>query len=355
MNAPSLTSLRVLIVDDDPVYRRIVTMALQRIGVGHCEVAGDLAIARSKLEREPFDAVTIDVVLRGESGLDLLKWVHANHKKLATILLTSGSQSQASKAVDALLLGASALIIKPNGASASAQLDKELSTVLGGVAREKGSSAAPIKTIAKSDRMTPGPRDVVAIGASTGGPPVLLDFLTALPADYATPILITQHMPALHVQHFADLLRERAHRKVKVPAPGELLQPGFVYVAPGNVHMIVRRTVEGVKLLHHDGPEEHHCRPAVDPMFRTVAVVCGERAIGVVMTGMGADGAAGAAVMHEAGAPILVQDRESSVVWGMPGATVAKGVADVVARPVELANWVVTLDSNYKQFNRRAI
>lgn len=348
----NIADLKVLIVDDDAVYRRIVSLSLQRLGVQMTEVASDIATARLKLEREHFDLVTIDVVLRGESGLELLSWVHQNRKKVATVLLTSGSQSQANKAVDALLLGASALIIKPSGENASAQLDKSMGDVLAGVAREKVISPAPPPN-RKSTRLDPAPREIVAIGASTGGPPVLLEYLSALPKDYATPILITQHMPELHVQHFADLLRQRSGRMVKIPLPGELLQPSHVYVAPGGKHLVVRRTAEGIKLLHYDGAAEHHCKPAVDPMFRAVAVVCGSRAIGIVMTGMGSDGAAGAFTLHEAGAPVMVQDRDSSVVWGMPGATVAKGIADLIAHPTELANWTVTLDSGAKQ--RKAV
>ena len=349
----NIADLKVLIVDDDAVYRRIVGLSLQRLGVQKTEVASDIATARVKLERENFDLVTIDVVLRGESGLDLLSWVHKDRKKVATVLLTSGSQSQASRAVDALLLGASALIIKPSGENAAAQLDKSLGDVLAGVARERAGAPVPVQT-KKSNRLDPGPREVVAIGASTGGPPVLLEYLSALPKGYPTPILITQHMPELHVQHFAELLRQRSGRIVKVPAPGELLQPEHVYVAPGGKHLVVRRTAEGIKLLHYDGAAEHHCKPAVDPMFRTVAVVCGNRAIGIVMTGMGNDGAAGAYTLHEAGAPVLVQDKDSSVVWGMPGATVAKGIADLIAHPSELANWTVTLDSGAKQ-QRKAV
>jgi two-component system, chemotaxis family, protein-glutamate methylesterase/glutaminase len=353
--------LRVLIVDDDPVYRRIVTLALQRLGVSNSQVAADLSIARSKLQREAFDVVTIDVVLSGESGLDLLPWVHQHYKKIATILLTSGSKAQANKAVDALLLGASALILKPIGADASRQLDAALSNVLASVAREKkstssgGAALCAQPAVVASDRLRPQPRELVALGASTGGPPVLLELLNALPKDYATPMLIVQHMPALHMPHFADLLRHRAKRQVIIPADGEAVRPDRIYVAPGGLHMVLRRSAQGLTLTHSNGPEEHNCKPAVNPLFRSVAAVCGHLATAVVLSGMGEDGATGAAEMRAAGAPILVQDRKSSVVWGMPGAVVARGAADIVASAAELARWVVSLDSSYRRMERKAL
>jgi two-component system chemotaxis response regulator CheB len=207
---------------------------------------------------------------------------------------------------------------------------------------------------AASERLNPRPREVIAIGASTGGPPVLLEFLNALPRDYATPMMIVQHMPVLHMPHFADLLRQRSKRQVVIPADGETVLPGRVYVAPGGLHMMLKRSAKGLILLHSDGPEEHNCKPAVNPLFRSVAAVCGHLATAVVLSGMGEDGATGAGEMRAAGAPILVQDRDSSVVWGMPGAVVARGAADFVATAGELAKWVVSLDSSYRQTERKA-
>ena len=343
------SALSGLVVDDDAAYRRILTLSLQRIGIQNVAVAGDLTLARSKLERESFDFVTIDIVMRGESGLELLRWAQQNQPELATILVTSGSESAACRAVDALLLGATALVLKPSGPAASAELDRSLFNVLNGlrsVHQTAGrlSAPAPVKVQSSGVALRQARRELIAIGASTGGPPVVMNFLEKLPKPLLTPIVITQHMPAPHMLHFANLLKERTGLAVSIPLDGEDVRPGHVYVAPGGRHMLIARQADKLVLRHDDGPEEHHCRPAVDPMFRSVARACGQAVVGVVMTGMGADGALGAVALRERGAPVVIQDRESSVVWGMPGAVHAKGAADVVAPGDDLADWVASLD-----------
>lgn len=344
-------SLRALVVDDDATYRRILDQSLRRIGIAEVSLAGESSVARGKLEREPFDVITIDVVLRGESGLDLLAWVRAKYPKLTAILVTSGSESQACRAVDGLLLGASALIIKPSGPGAAAQLDAALSEAIS-VPSRRGMSGRlprlPSMPMPSIDDLIAAPREIIAIGASTGGPQAVLLLLTSLPRSLRTPIVITQHLPALHVPHFASLLRERSGLDVGVAKHGEQLASGRIYLAPGGAHLRVIQQGSRLVLVHDDGPEEHCCRPAVDPMFRSVAAACGAGSIGVVLTGMGSDGALGAVALRDRGAPVLVQDKASSVVWGMPGAVVAKGAADVVAPIVELAQWVATLDGSQK-------
>jgi len=349
--------LRVLVVDDDAAYRRILDQSLRRIGVAEVSLAGEVGLARSKIEREPIDVVTIDVVLRGESGLDLLKWLRAHHPKVIAVLITSGSESQACSAVDGLLLGASALIIKPSGPDASAKLDAALNEALSVPSRLATTSRIPRLPSSQIPRISPSdlvaaPRDLVAVGASTGGPSAVLLLLMSLPVGFRTPIVITQHMPALHVPHFAALLRERSGLDVAIAQHGEHLAAHRVYLAPGGSHLRVIRQGSRLVLVHDDGDEEHFCRPAVDPMFRSVATACGAASIGVVLTGMGSDGALGAMALREQGAPVLVQDKVSSVVWGMPGAVVAKGAADLVAPVVELAQWVGSLDISQNS-NRR--
>lgn len=356
----AISSLRVLVLDDDAVYRRIISSSLQRIGISQISVAGELGIARQKLQTENFDVITIDVVLRDGSGLDVLSWVKHNRPGIITILVTAGSNSEASKEVDALLLGASALVLKPSGAGAADKLDKSFKDIIENIIKDR---VPGIGTSVPASRLptpaalgaTPSPRDpallptareLIAVGTSTGGPPVVMQFLESLPKDYRTPIVITQHMPALHIPHFAKLLKDRSGRAVDVAKDGEIVQPGRVYVAPGALHLTVHRQGTQLVLRHDNGPEEHNCKPAVDPMFRSVAEACGSKAIGVVMTGMGSDGALGAVAMRSKGAPIVVQDKPSSVVWGMPGAVVQKGAAHVIAPSFELASWILRLDSN---------
>lgn len=345
MNAA--TALNGLVVDDDAAYRRILTTSLQRIGVANVSVAGDLSLARSKLDREAIDFVTIDIVMRGESGLELLKWMQTHHPDIATILVTSGAESAACRAVDALLLGATALVLKPSGPLAAARLDQSLYEVVSGLSVVRHADTG-IPTLARKEAsaLRSAHRDLIVVGASTGGPPVVMKFIEGLPKPLRTPILITQHMPATHMPHFATLLKERTGVNVDIAHDREEVQSGRVYVAPGGLHLRVERGPRRLILCHDQGPEEHHCRPAVDPMFRSAAIACGGALVGVVMTGMGADGALGAMALRERGAPVVIQDRESSVVWGMPGAVASKGAADVVAPADDLANWVASLDSS---------
>jgi two-component system chemotaxis response regulator CheB len=186
----------------------------------------------------------------------------------------------------------------------------------------------------------PRARELLAVGASTGGPPVVLEFIRTLPADLAMPVVITQHMPESHLPHFARLLADQSKRPVALGVDGELLAPGRFYVAPGGRHMLVVRDRAGLRIALDNGPEEHFCKPAVDPMFRSVAAACAGTAIGVVMTGMGSDGALGAVELRAAGIPVAVQDEASSIVWGMPGATFAAGAADAVVPGDQLARTV---------------
>ena len=222
-----MSVMRALVVDDDAAYRRILDQSLRRIGVAEVGVAGELAVARGKIEREAIDVVTIDVVLRGESGLELLQWLRAHHPKVIAILVTSGSASQACSAVDGLLLGAAGLIIKPTGPDAAARLDAALSQIIAMPGKRAMTTgriprlpSQPMPPIAPQD-LVAVPRELIALGASTGGPPAVLLFLQSLPRGYATPIVITQHMPAPHVPHFATLLRERTGLAVEVAQHGE--------------------------------------------------------------------------------------------------------------------------------------
>jgi len=334
--------VRVLIVDDDPTYRLVLTKAFEKIkGVELVGSAGTLALARTKIERGMVDVVTIDVVLKDESGLELLPWIQAHHPHLITVLVTSGLAQQARLAVDAMLLGASTLILKPKGPNAPTELSDALTRVVAEAQRRPPLPGRPAKALTAPVRgqtlATAAIREVIAVGASTGGPPVVLQFLKSLPASFDVPILLTQHMPALHVPYFAELLERESKRAVQLAVHGTTIEPGGVYVACDAKHMRLVRSAGRLMVEQDDGPEEHHCRPAVDPMFRSVAAICGDAAVGVVMTGMGSDGALGALALRAVGAPVIAQDRETSVVWGMPGAVAAAGAANALVPALQLA------------------
>jgi two-component system chemotaxis response regulator CheB len=346
-------ALRVCIVDDDPAYRRILATTLAWIeGVEVAAAVATLAEAKRKIDAGPIDAVTIDVQLRGESGLELLPWLAAHHPAVVTVLVTAGLAREARMAVDALLLGASALVVKPSGPKAAA----ELSTALAAIFRTLPDKVdARLGDAVASLPPEVGTREVIAIGASTGGPPVLVQFLRNLDALFDVPILITQHMPALHVPYFAELLGRSSGRAVRIAVHGDVVEAAGVYVAGDDKHMQIARSSGRLIIVQDAGPLENQCRPAVDPLFRSVAGVCGAKAIGVVMSGMGSDGAKGALAMRRRGAPIVVQDSASSTVWGMPGATVAAGAASAIVPAGELAAAVQARTAIARRGGRRAV
>ena len=172
--------------------------------------------------------------------------------------------------------------------------------------------------------------DVIAIGVSTGGPNALAEITAALPRDLPVPIMIVQHMPPMFTKLLADRLNARSGLHILEGTQGAVLEPGLAYVAPGGYHMEVRRRGTRVVVnLNQDAPE-HSCRPAADVLFRSVASVYGNRALGVVLTGMGSDGLRGCEQIHEAGGRVLAQDEATSVVWGMPGYVTEAGLAERV-------------------------
>jgi len=181
--------------------------------------------------------------------------------------------------------------------------------------------------------------ELVAIGSSTGGPSAAVQVLAGLSSDFAIPIVMVQHMLSDHLAVFAESMARQVRRPVALVTERMPLVPGRVYLASGLGHIVVRRLLAGhlvVDVLK--GPPEHNCVPAVDPLFRSVADAVGVAAIAVVLTGMGTDGALGAAAIHDAGGVVLVQNEETSVVWGMPGATVAAGAADEVIALSDIAH-----------------
>lgn len=190
-------------------------------------------------------------------------------------------------------------------------------------------------------------RELVVVGASTGGPPVLTELLLQLGAGFAVPIVVVQHMLQAHLEAFAALLTRQTGRQVVLARDGQPLEPGGTYLAGPDHHLVVRRVGAGLTAALLDTPPEHEVRPAVDPLFHSAASVCGASALGVICTGMGADGAAGAVALRRAGAPVVVQDQASSVVWGMPGATVRAGGADAQVPASGLAAWVRRLTTNH--------
>jgi two-component system, chemotaxis family, protein-glutamate methylesterase/glutaminase len=184
--------------------------------------------------------------------------------------------------------------------------------------------------------------DVITIGCSTGGPDALARVVKAFPANLAVPVLVVQHMPPVFTKMFADRLHRTSAVTVVEAANDMPVKPGTVYIAPGDFHMEVQRRGTEVITRLNTGPPENFCRPAVDPLFRSVAKTYGGGTLAVVLTGMGQDGKRGAETLRAAGAEVIVQDEASSVVWGMPGAVAGAGLANAVLPLDEIAQHVLT-------------
>jgi two-component system, chemotaxis family, protein-glutamate methylesterase/glutaminase len=176
--------------------------------------------------------------------------------------------------------------------------------------------------------------DVVVIGVSTGGPAALERVLPRLPRGLAVPVAVVQHMPAMFTRLLAERLAALGPLLVREAVDGALLAPGEVWIAVGGRHLALARTDAGVALRLDDGPAENSCRPAADVLFRTAAAAYGPGVLGVVLTGMGRDGVVGCEHIRDRGGAIVVQDRDSALVWGMPGAVAGAGLADAVV-PLE--------------------
>ncbi len=341
---PPASIRRVLVVDDSSTFRRMLTEALTSIaGVQVVGSAATLAIAKRKLtSATAIDLVTLDVDLGDESGLELLTWMNSTGHARPVILVAGSDNTKVRSEVDAIFLGATTMIRKPAGPDAASKLRAGLTRA---ITMPRRTTPVRVATLARASEppvadsaARPAPpgaiaaarRELIAVGASTGGPPVLLRFLRELPRGFVVPIVITQHMPALHIGYFTDQLAEQSGRNVKLATHDAPILPGQVLVAPGHRHLTVERRGSELRTVLDDGAEENFCRPAVDPMFRSVARAVGAAAVGVVMTGMGIDGALGAVALRARGAPVVVQDQKSSVVWGMPGAVVGHAAADAV-------------------------
>jgi two-component system chemotaxis response regulator CheB len=248
--------------------------------------------------------------------------------------------------LEALSLGASDYMTKPtNSASLAASMEevrRELTAKVLSLARRPGDAENPLpKAPTNNPRIGKTPIEILAIGTSTGGPNALAEVIPRLPEDFPVPVVIVQHMPPL----FTRLLAERLHSRSRIPVreaeAGRTLEAGQVWIAPGNHHMTVVRSGVQSKLQLNQDPPENSCRPAVDVLFRSVARSFGPKVLAVVMTGMGSDGARGAAHIREAGGEVFVQDEATSVVWGMPGAAVSAGVVDKICPLTEISHEIV--------------
>jgi two-component system chemotaxis response regulator CheB len=391
--------IRILVVDDSVVARKLLTAALKE--VPDMEVVATAAlgkIALAKIEQCSPDVVILDVEMPEMDGIETLKRIRKLAPRLPVIMFSTKTDRGGAATIEALTCGASDYVTKPShvgnvlvamarvredlvpkilaltaGArtrlgrpvmpmrrttpsSTSATTSTSITTVIpvptnrsmtmplsaltsDTTGRPKIRSSSPIAVIDGPIRLhrSVGPRppiEIVAIGASTGGPNALSALLGELPADFPVPIVIVQHMLASFTRHFAGRLASQCQLKIVEATAGEPVVPGSVYIARGDYHLLLDRHAGRCQVALNQDKVENFCRPAVDVLFRSVAHSFGAAALAVVLTGMGHDGLLGCTAIRDAGGDVIVQDQQSSVVWGMPGFVARAGLASQVL-PIE--------------------
>jgi len=334
--------VRVLVVDDSALMRKLIPQILATDNV--IEVVGtamDGNFGLKKIEDLAPQVITLDLEMPGLNGIDTLKEI-MRRWQLPVIVVSSHSTVGASITLKALGLGAFDFVAKPRDVSAQMpEIAAELIGKIKAAAQSKHGRALPVPETTRTGRLRKqaptAPSRIVAIGASTGGPNALQHVLGQLPAEFPGSILVVQHMPDGFTDMFAKRLDEISAIRVKEAQSGDLLLAGRALICPGNRHLKVKKLPLGnVAVLAEDAPVNGH-RPSVDVLFRSVAEEFGTQAIGVLMTGMGEDGASGMGVMRASGAVTFAQSEESCVVYGMPKAAIDRGyvsrVIDLEAMP----------------------
>jgi len=340
-----MPTTRILVVDDSVVIRKLLSdvlsadRSLEVVGV-----ASDGRIALAKIPLLKPDLITLDIEMPVMNGLETLAAIRKLYAKLPVIMFSTLTEQGAAATLEALALGASDYATKPSNTGSSAVAIERIRGEL--IPKIKALCGVVTWTVAPLVRPTPAVKvrtalnsrvEIVAIGASTGGPNALAKVLPLIPKDFPVPIVVVQHMPPIFTRLLAERLANHSAIGVQEGAAGTELRAGQAWIAPGNFHMTVKRAGLRWSLeLNQDAPE-NSCRPAVDVLFRSVAAAYGANTLGVVMTGMGSDGVLGAKHIREAGGEVIIQDEASAVVWGMPGLVHAAGQADGIYPVDDLA------------------
>ncbi|MGO8985303.1 MAG: protein-glutamate methylesterase/protein-glutamine glutaminase [Terriglobales bacterium] len=357
-------ALRVLVVDDSAMVRQVMQAILgtdRRIKV---QAAADPLIAWAKMEKDPPDVVITDLEMPRMDGLTFIRRIMT--EKPTPVVVCSGLAARGTDlALRALEEGAVEVITKPK-VGVREFLHESAVTLLDAVwsasqaqLKPRPIAANPRLTadavLPRCDTMQPEKSDsqsadvpirVIAVGASTGGTEAIRVFLATLPTG-CPPVVIVQHMPEVFTRAFAERLNRECGVEVAEASDGDRLRNGRVLIAPGNRHMLVNRKGGELVVQIIDGPLVSRHRPSVDVLFRSVAVSVGPRTVGVIMTGMGDDGAQGLCEMKMAGAFTIAQDEASCIVFGMPREAISRGAVDIVAPLERLASVALSLQNKY--------
>ncbi|OOO01331.1 MAG: Chemotaxis response regulator protein-glutamate methylesterase [Chromatiales bacterium USCg_Taylor] len=339
-----MSKIRVVVVDDSAVVRKVLTAILNSdTGIEVVGVASDPYLARDKIKKLNPDVITLDVEMPRMDGVTFLRNL-MRLRPMPVVMVSSLTKGGAEITLEAMEAGAVDFVTKPAldltdplanygedliekvKTAASARVRRYARDVaLPEVAPKYSADAVLLRKPASRSFKTS--EKIIAIGASTGGTQAIKEILAAMPAD-APAIVVTQHIPAAFSGPFAQRMNRISAMTVLEAEDGQRIVPGHAYIAPGNHHLLVQRDGARYVCRLHDGPAVNRHRPSVDVLFRSVAQNVGANAVGVILTGMGMDGALGLKELRDSGAPTLAQDENTSVVWGMPGEAVKLGGVD---------------------------
>ena len=354
-----MPKIRVLIVDDAVVVRKMLSDTMNEDpDIDVVGVAPNGNICLQKIPQVNPDIISLDIEMPEMNGLEALVKIRERWPKLPVIMFSTLTQKGGAATLDALAKGATDYVAKPSRASSLEEgiglIKKELIPKIKALCSEDAGLEIPEnlpkpKPVVTKPDMTGASKaikkfhriDVVAIGVSTGGPNALAAVMPTIPANFPVPIVIVQHMPPNFTRLLADRLDLKSSVTVKECEDGDILQPGHVYIAPGDFHMHVEQDKDDIVALVTQGPPENSCRPSVDVLFRSIAKVYGRNALAVVLTGMGQDGMHGCEHIQSRGGQVVVQDEDTCVVWGMPGFVVKARLADKVLPLDEIGSDIV--------------
>ena len=317
------TPIRVLVVDDSAVVRKVFAEELSRErGIEVVGTAPDPYVARDKIVRLKPDVLTLDIEMPRMDGITFLKKL-MRYYPLPVIIVSSLTSKGSDLAFEALSLGALEVISKPSVSYSVGDMSLQLADKIRAVAgikvacRGVNKINAELKPAGATKALSSTTNKVIAIGASTGGTEALKTVLTQMPSN-APGIVVVQHMPAKFTTSFADRLNSLCALEVKEAEDGDTVVNGRALIAPGNCHMLLKRSGASYYVQVKQGPLVHHQRPSVDVLFKSAAEYAGSNGVGIILTGMGADGAEGLLRMRQTGAGTIAQDEKTCVVFGMP-------------------------------------
>jgi two-component system chemotaxis response regulator CheB len=346
---PTRRRIRLMIVDDSTVARAVLSRMVEADPAFEITaVAGTAEDAIEALGECRVDVVVLDLEMPGAGGLKSIPRIIAAGAGAKVMIVSSLADEGAEQTVAALALGAADTMPKPG----TGRFNGKFSEILVSKLKALGyASAAPLTPRGSASNagsegllrpMPVDPIDVLAIGASTGGIHALGVLFNALPKRIGVPILVTQHLPMPFMPVFARQLGAIAHRRAVVAEDGMLLKSDEILLAPGDAHLTLQTSSEGVEVHLTRGPSSSGCMPSLDPMLSSIGAIYGSGALGVVLTGMGRDGVEGASRLVGSGGSIIAQDESSCAVWGMPRAILEAGLASAVLPPDKIARRIAS-------------